>query len=666
MTKISAIVAVLLVSTFTVYAKGSQENATASGAQSGNTASQLRLYANPTAYHDATGKTVGKYAEAPSLDALVSSGKLPTVEKRLPDDPLVVQPSDSIGTYGGTMRQEWGSANDVSQILVRDYFEPFIRYDNQMHLVGDVAESWETSADGTQFTFHLRKGMKWSDGQPFTANDVMYYYNDILMNNQLTPLAPSYILQNGKAGALQKIDDYTVRFVFDEPNGMFIEQFAAPGGGHEFYAPMHYLRQFDPKYVSVDTLNKMAKDKGFDTWVQLFEDRDDANGATNVDMPTLRAYMVTTPLPATRTVLKRNPYYFAIDTAGNQLPYVDETSIDLVPDLQVLNLKASSGEVDFQNRLIDNFANYTLFQNAAQKGGYHVVRWGNLENAALNFTFSQTYSDDPVVAKLIQNVDFRKALSVAINRKEMSQIVFNGVAVPGQASPSSWDRYFDAGWLNSNIEYDPAKANQLLDGIGLAKKNADGIRLRPDGKPLQIVLEGTDYISVSSDLLQLVAGYWKAVGVDTVVKMELNSIYFERLRSDKIPIKAWACGGPFYELLPVIVPIRPGSPDGWGDGYAVWLGSGGTHGVKPAGDAAKMFNLYDQLVSTIGDAAKAPIIKQMEDLMANELWWVGTVGQLPDFAIVNNSLMNVPVGIPSAYYVLTPRNAEPEQFYFKK
>ncbi len=658
-----------LLSVATASASGTKE-ATGAGVEktAGQKTEGLKVFRTLAEYERQTGNKIRAFNEAPMLAEMVKAGKLPPVEQRLPEasDIMVIQPVEEIGQYGGTWRRAWLGAS-TGFIIRRTWKESIIRYDNDIKKMPQVAKGYEVSRDGKTFTFYLRKGLKWSNGQPFNADDMLFYHEDILKNEELSPRLPTYILDvGGKAAGFEKVDDYTVRFIFTQPSGMFLEEFSAPGGGKEYYAPKHYLTQYHPRYTDKDRLAKMAKDAGFEQWHEYFKNRNDVSNINNVEMPTIFPWKLKTPLPATRAVWERNPYYWKVDIAGNQLPYIDYATEDLSTDHEMIVFKAMSGEIDFQNRYINNFVNYTLFKQNEEKGDYRVVKWGNLENASLNFTFSQTYSEDPVLAEFIRNPKFRRALSYAIDRQDISNTLFGGLGVPGQPSPSSWDVHYSAEWTNAHIEYEPAKSNALLDEIGLTKRDTDGFRLRPDGKPFELIIEATQYLSVAPDILEMATQDWRDVGIKASVKMIGRSLWFERAKADLLPINTWACGGTFYELLPYIAPIRASGPDSWGGGFYKWYISGGKEGVEPTGDPARMLELYDKLRATVSEEDKKPYIKEMIDLHIKNLWWVGTVGQLPDFAIVKNNFRNVPEGIPSAFYMLTPRNAEPEQFFIEQ
>ncbi|MBX6772317.1 MAG: hypothetical protein IRY83_11370, partial [Chloroflexi bacterium] len=269
-----------------------------------------------------------KFNEAPMLAELVKAGKLPPVEQRLPEDPLVYKPVDQIGKYGGTWHRAFTGPAD-SQNMERIMHDHFIFWDPQVtKVVPNIAKGWDIEDGGKTFTFHLRKGMKWSDGHPFTADDIMFWYEDMYLNDELNPTKASWMSIGGKQGKVVKIDDYTVQFQFAEPYYLFLQLVASLGvAGHltngknamGLWAPKHYMQQFHPKYTSMDAVTKMAKDAKFNSWVDLFKFKN--NCEQNVECPTTAPWKTVQPINTPQWVLERNPYYFAVDTEGNQLPY---------------------------------------------------------------------------------------------------------------------------------------------------------------------------------------------------------------------------------------------------------------------------------------------------------------------------------------------------------
>ena len=256
----------------------------------------LGQYPTITEYEEVTGREITSFGEAPALAKLVVEGKLPPVEERLPDEPAVVEPVEEIGEYGGTWRRAAVSPTDT-MIHVRLGYEPLVRWARDgKTIIPNLCTSWEVEEDGKVYTFHLRKGVKWSDGEPFTADDIVFWYEDILLNEDLTPSFPAWLAPKGEPVKVEKVDDYTVKFIFASPYSLFLEYLAGPDTGpHIFNYPKHYLKQFHPEYTRDEELAALTKEAGFDFWYQLFGDK--AAPYTNPDLPTLRPWVPTvTPL----------------------------------------------------------------------------------------------------------------------------------------------------------------------------------------------------------------------------------------------------------------------------------------------------------------------------------------------------------------------------------
>jgi len=305
-------------------------------------------------YQRITGEKIEKFSESPMLRTKVAAGELPSVEKRLPEEPIVIKPAEEIGQYGGTWRMV-----SVGRSNLEWHVGQFIGYEQLVRgapdyssVIPNIAKSWDVSDNGRVFTFYLRKGMKWSDGMPFTADDIMFWYEDVILNKELTPAFPDWLKVTGEPGKVEKIDDYTVRFVFAKPYGIFLDELAR--GIRETFQPKHYMKKFHPRYTSVEKLEKMTKEAGFDNWFELFGDKNDFWG--NPERPTLYAWRILIPFGVgTRVELERNPYYWKIDTDGNQLPYIDKVAVSIVTQPEIAELKGVSGEIDLQaTPVLDN------------------------------------------------------------------------------------------------------------------------------------------------------------------------------------------------------------------------------------------------------------------------------------------------------------------------
>src|SRR5579885_3649829 len=385
------------------------------------------------------------YKEAPSLANLVKAGKLPPIEKRLPENPRVITPLEEIGQYGGTWHHAYQGLSDYLGIG-KHLEEPLIKWDapdpNTIRIVPSFVEKWEQSADGTEFTFHLRKGLKWSDGQEVTTDDAKFMVDDVLLNKDLTPTPPFVLRQKvGDKFELAKIDypdAYTIHVKYPAPFPLLPIQMAVGGGGMPsgpaFLAPSHYLKQFHAKYADQTKLDQLAKSKGLGSWTDLWGEAGDLTRGPiafwflNPDLPVVTAWRVQTPPPADPMVLVRNPYYWAVDPSGQQLPYIDGLENTLYQNNEVLKLWIASGKIDCQIRGLDAGV-YTFLKENEKKGDYRTLNW---RAASTDVVFFSLNAPDPVLAKLFDTKEFRQAMNLAVNRDEVLQLVWNGLGTARQ------------------------------------------------------------------------------------------------------------------------------------------------------------------------------------------------------------------------------------------
>jgi len=620
-----------------------------------------KIYSTLAEYEKFTGKKIEKFHEAPMLRVKVAAGELPPVEERLPEEPMVIEPYEEIGQYGGTWHRAWLGLADMwgpaKLMEVR-----MIQWNwNASQLLPDVAKAWEVSKDGRSFTFYLRKGIKWSDGEPFTADDILFWWEDVLLNKELTPAGPSdWFIVGGEPAKLRKIDDYTVRFSFKEPYGVFL--LCCPDRLRAFVnAPKHYGKQFHPRYTPADKLEKMTKEAGFDHWWQLFLAKmGEGWWDTNPDHPTLWAWKLKVPGTATRMIHERNPYYWKVDPQGNQLPYIDRITHDLVENPDMINFKAMTGEIDMQMRHIQ-FANYTLLMENRKKGNYRVLKWRDATGANPVILLNQTCKD-PVLRKLFQNDKFRKALSLAINRDEINEFCYLGTAKPRQASIIPGSFCYSKEWEKAYAEYNPEKANALLDEIGLKWDKDHKYRLRPDGKPLALTIEFTPVFGPWPDACELIKGYWEAIGVKTVLKSEERSLYHTRVDANEHQVAIWTMDRASIWLSDPVWLLWAGE---WASEYARWYSSGGKVGEKPVGDIAKLYKLWDKLKVTTDEKERERLGKEIVNLHIKNIWMIGTVGETIQPVVVKNYFRNVPEELIYSNPLMTPGNAQTSQFFIE-
>jgi peptide/nickel transport system substrate-binding protein len=630
-----------------------------------------KQYNSPAEYQKITGKRITKFSEAPMLAELVKQGKLPPVTKRLPSEPLVIEPTEEIGQYGGTVRiihTNPQNFEDGVNIMGKESILTFDPKDGAT-ILPNLAKSWIFSKDGKTLILELRKGIKWSDGQPFTADDIEFWWKDVILNDELTPAKPKVWSPGGKLMKLEKIGPYSIRLQFAVSYPASLIQMAAWATEGGFYLPKHYLKQFHIKYNP--QANEVAKKEGFDSWVRLFQSKSAIgyfDGIQNPDAPVIRAYRIVSRTPEV-TILERNPYYWKIDTAGNQLPYIDRVRLTLVTNVEVYTAKVVSGEVDLAqwNTTLDN---YTLYKENEKRGDYRVINyqtaWPSMAEIFLNLNHK-----DPVMRKIFNDLRFRKALSLAINREEINQMVFHGMAEPLQTVilPRG-GRFWDERLAKLYTEYDPKEANRLLDEMGLDKKDKDGFRLRPDGKPLQITIDywpgegGPAKISI----VELVQNYWSKVGVRTTSRQLERSLLQTRRQAGDIDATIWhtgQCSDPLWILNPWhFLPVS------WefttGPQWALWYTTWGKSGEEPPEEVKRALKLWETVQTSLDEKKQIEAGKEMLRLFVENLWGIGTVGLQPWPVIAKNNLRNIPEGGLLAWDWVYLARYRPEQFFLKQ
>lgn len=466
------------------------------------------------------------------LAAKVEAGELPPVDERLPENPRVIKGlTPEQGVYGGELRVGFvGSSPEWGAFLYVAAWEHLVQWKPDFSgYEPNLAESIEVSDDVTEYTFHLRKGIKWSDGEPFTADDIMFYIEDVMFDPDLSPTGPGADWLPTEMAAdfrAEKIDDYTVKFIFPEPYGIFPYKLAAWDGRYFAFYPKHYLQQFHKKYnPNVDDL--VAAEGDVTDWMALFFKRGPDTWANPgrfyeyPEMPSLYPWITTQPLgTGTQVRLERNPYYWKVDEQGNQLPYIDKVLGISYQDAESRTFAMMNGDLDFvkdpggENRIVYHEA---MDQGKPIQIKYPLSDGGNTNTIHFNQTIA-----DPVKAEVFANKDFRIGMSYAINRPEIIEIVHNGQGEPAQHAPLKDSPLYIEGMDTQYVEYDVAKANEYLDKV-LPDKDAEGFRLDKNGKRFQIIFTVQNDLSYGTNWVQiaeLLIGYWKAVGIDVL----LNSI----------------------------------------------------------------------------------------------------------------------------------------------
>jgi peptide/nickel transport system substrate-binding protein len=606
-----------------------------------------------------------KFSESPMLKALVDKGNLPSVEKRLPDDPLVIPEISEVGQYGGILRLYAPSVDSFDDLhwireanWVRLASDTYWDTKGQNGVVMHRAESITPSTDMTDFVVKIRKGMKWSDGVPVTADDILFQANDVWLDQDLS--GGWYNQYGDNRPTVTKVDDFTVDIKFPKPNTGFLSDLAGAASNQGLVvgeSPSHYLQQFHIKYNP--DADKNAKAAGFDNWIAMYNNKSDCGDEqTNLDLPTINDWVLKSK-STTEAVYARNPYYWAVDSAGNQLPYIDGWVVSAVADVEVAKLKLIAGEIDVAGVFLIQLNEYPLLKQGETDGKYTIIL--NKGNATAKPEFSPNMNHkDPVLADLFQKPDFHKALSYGMNRDEINQIVFVGLAKPMQNVYTQFDYVDPTQWLTAYTEFDQVKAKGLLDGLGL-KKDSSGNYLRSDGKPLTINLE-TITEEGWGNTVELVAKQWTDLGIKCQYSPIDRDLWSQRNDAGQLDFFIWHD----YSYS------ERGAAGGW-SGWALsekawdwyyWLTTNGAKGKEPPQNYKDYYaNVLAMNAATYGsDAYKTLAGKVWDFRVTDQLYSIGSVGDYPSPLLVKTDLGNIGNNaIPFNYW----QGQYPEQWYWK-
>ena len=614
----------------------------------------------------------GKYNEAPMLAALVAAGSLPPVEERLPPDPPVITPLEEIGQYGGTLRMAinspYGFAGDGQSAIGP---ETILRISPEYNAVlPGIAESWEYQNEGRTLMLSLVPGINWSSGEPFTADDILFWYEKVLLDDELTPSKPVYWMPGGELMTLSKVDPYTIRMDFAEPYPIATMLLAHYRGfPAAFYHPDHYLRDFHPSVVDKANLEARAKEAGFDAWHQLFKAQYRSGYVpTVVGYPVINPYVITSISGDVR-IFERNPYYWKIDPANNQLPYIDSVVANYIGDAEVANLKMIQGELDYAARQM-TMQNYPLYLENQESGNYRVLLWKRTSANELNLQFNQTIGD-PVLREIFQDVRFRIAMSLALDREEFNKILYFGRATPRQVTAVKESSYYVPEYETRYIEYDPAEADRLLDEMGLTDRDADGYRLRPDGKRLAFTIEfSNSNTGEKTSGLELIVEQWREVGVDAALKAISNELVQARTLANQMEVGVWD-GSNGMDISFITdprwwVPYTTGWERNWAVEWARWIQSGGAEGEEPPEIMKQLVEWWNQMKTTTDLEERIRLGKLILEVNADNLWTIGTVGEGPLPILVNKDLRNIPETGLHGFDAIRLQPNHPETFFFKR
>ena len=604
------------------------------------------------------------YADPPSLADEIKAGKLPPAAKRLPENPLVVKMEGGTteGHHGGALNMLIGRSRDVRMLVVYGYAR-LVAYDRDLKIVPDILESFEVKDDRV-FTMKLRRNHRWSDGQPFTIDDFRYFWDDVANNKELSPTGPpSDLLVDGEAPKVEYPDKLTVRYTWSKPNPDFLPRMA--GASPLFiYRPAHYLKQFHKKYNPkvVDAEKTGGSKRG---WAAAHNREDNMYQFDNPALPTLQPWMNTTKPPADRFVAVRNPYFHRVDPAGRQLPYIDRVVLSVVEG-KLIPAKTGSGESDLQARDIQ-FNNYTFLKKGEKTNNYRTLLWKTARGSHFAL-FPNLNVADPVWKALVRDVRLRRALSLAIDRSLVNQVLYFGLATEGNNTVVAESPLYRKDYQTRWAQFDKKQADKLLDELGL-KRGSDGVRKLPDGRPMEIIVETAGESTEQTDVLEMIRETWREVGVKLFPKPLQREVLRNRVFSGEALMSVWSGienGIANADVSPDELAPTSQQQLQWPK-FGQYFETGGKAGEAPdIPQVAELMKLH-KAWRTASREERTKIWHQMLGIHCEQQYVLGVVSGVAQPVVVRNSLRNVPEkGLynwdPGAFFGIH----HPDTFWFAK
>ena len=606
--------------------------------------------------------------QAPMFDALVESGELPPVEERLPANPLVVEPVESIGTYGGTWRSALRGSGDTGWISRTLNYDGLVRYNREWNeIIPNLAQSWEANDDGTEYTFHLREGLKWSDGKPFTSEDIAFAVE--LVQHPDYPVGGTFMTDPNNPMSAEVVDETTFKFIFERPKGLLLDELASVNGITVVSLQKDYCGQFFPGVN--ENADQLAQDEGYDNWAFMMEDKcawgQELERWANPDLPFMNAWVISEPWTAnaSQVVFERNPYYWKVDPEGNQLPYIDRLTMRVSESTEEITLMALNGEIDFSDRHITTVANQPIFFDGQEQGNYRlgkeVYAFSNTTVLQLNFNHP-----DEAMRELIHNKDFRIGLSHGINRQEIIDAVYTSQGEPYQVAPRPESQFYDEEMAKQYTEYDPELAIEHLEAAGLTETNSQGIRLMENGEPLTLTI---DVISALRpewiDVLELIQLQLEDVGVDVEINNIDRALFYDKRPGGDFDAQIWQGDGGLDVIQEPRYYFPANGESVWAFQWQAWYnGTDPEIASEPADWAKKQMELYDELKASPEAEDRNALMEEILAIAKEEFPVIG-IGLFPDgYYIAKNNLRNVPDQMSQAWLFPTPAPYDPHQWYY--
>ena len=625
--------------------------------------------------------------ESPILAKLVAEAKLPPVAQRVGPEPVVVEGVEGIGRYGGTWYRLTTETKVPEEIVSRLSYVTLVRWSPQGYpIVPHLTKSYEVFNDNREFVFHLRKGVRWSDGEPFTADDIMFWWKNIVNDRDIVSDVPNIMKVRGQVGDIEKIDDYKIKITFPFSNGVFLAKLASDGmtGKGVSYAnmlsyPEHYLRKFHPSLGDSNLIDEMVKRGRFNNRIAFFKNLiEDLRNYP--DYPRLWPWIYRKYKAGPPYSFIRNPYYWMVDTKGNQLPYIDRIVCEHKTQ-KMLPIAAAGGDVTMQQRFIP-FEEYTYLMSERENGGYEVYHWYPGDRSMFVIACNINYRVDPnrpatfLKHKLLNDLRFRQAMSLSIDRESIIKAEYSGLTEAAQCAPGPASYFYEPALYKSFTEYDPERANELLDEIGLTERDYEGYRTFADGSRM------TFYLNVAASfgspgIMQLVVEDWGRVGVRVIPKIRNRGLFYTEKMGLRHEFNVWLGNS---EYMPMVSPryfVPRTSACNFAIGYAQWNQRGGLYGdphaqsagcIEPpvGSDCRTVMELYEQACQYSDPAEQKKVFSEILKINARNLWTINISTPPPALTIVKNGLRNVPRTAVSCWEFKSPGNAGIETYYFEQ
>ncbi len=626
------------------------------------------------------------YNEAPMLADLVASGDLPPVAERIPVNPRVITPYEEIGEYGGTWRRAFKGLSDrwgptkLNEEMAIEWDMPDA---DTINLVANFISEWTQNDDASEFTFTLREGLKWSDGAPFTTQDVQFYY-DLITSDPPIYNPPSQLVVSGELMELEVLDELSWKINFVAPNPLlpiFIAKSTlGTTAGPTMAAPKHYLERFlgNSDTADQEAIDALLEANGLNDWTELWYAGGVGDGQgwvpfwfRNPEVPIVNAWRSAVSPLTDPHLMERNPYYHAVDTEGNQLPYIDRITHTFFEDAENLALMIVQGQIDMQARHV-SAADFTLFKENEEAGDYRVLLW---RAASTNSYFPNISHPNQTLAQLFDTAEFREALSISINRQEINDLVYNGLLEVRQASPVSGSPEYDPEFETRWIEFDPDRANELLDGMGLTERDGNGFRIGPDGETIAftITFSSAGFAGIG-DEVNLVQQYWRDIGLSVNQELVERSLYESRNQAGEVEVGVWTVDRSSVVKADPTRMLGTVADGPWSINYARWLRANvygetvvGTQTEPPADHPIRRIHeLWAQVVVEPDEATRNALFMELLDIHKQHPYQIGILGEDPIPVIVKNNFVNVPNGFIWDDTLRSPGGAMPAQFSIRQ